>query len=464
MDQRIKSFAEDHIDELKKDIKDLCAIPSVLSDPAPQAPFGEECRRALRFGGKLCERYGFKTTDYDNYVIAADFDQDLPRYLDILGHTDVVPAGEGWSVTEPFKVIEKDGRLYGRGTSDDKGPLLCALYAMRAIKESAIPLKRGVRIIMGSDEETGSIDIGKYYEKEEEAECTFSPDAEFPLINIEKGMFRGDLSACASCEGEGVELVSMTAGVATNAVPNRARAEFLGTSRQMLASALEKLKEKVPVDYQIYDDREIMIIGESAHASTPEKGVNAGLALLMLLSYLPMADNRRNSLLGMVPKLFPYGVYDGRGIGIDMTDREGLSLTATLDLFKVDEKGMSFTFDSRVPLCATEDNCLLTARRYIEEAGFTFECPGMIPVHYVPGDSDFVKKLLNAYQDVTGLTGRAIGIGGGTYVHDLKNGVAFGAVLPGIDTRMHGADEFMPVDNLITAVEVYAQAIIDICG
>jgi succinyl-diaminopimelate desuccinylase len=106
-----------------------------------------------------------------------------------------VPAGEGWTVTEPFKPIVKDGRIYGRGTSDDKGPLLCALYAMRALKETGVELKKGVRLIMGADEETGSgTDIAKYYATEPEAEMTFSPDAEFPLINIEKGQFRGTIS------------------------------------------------------------------------------------------------------------------------------------------------------------------------------------------------------------------------------------------------------------------------------
>ena len=120
----------------------------------------------------------------------------------MLGHTDVVPAGEGWTVTEPFTVIEKDGRLYGRGVSDDKGPVLCALYAMRAIKESGIPLKKNVRLILGSDEETGSIDITKYYAREPEADYTFSPDAEFPLINIEKGQFRGTFKASAPVTGD----------------------------------------------------------------------------------------------------------------------------------------------------------------------------------------------------------------------------------------------------------------------
>ena len=464
MNEKIKKFTESHIDELKADITELCAIPSVLADADGDAPFGAECKKALLSAGDICEKYGFKTTNYDNYCVAADFDTTLPKHLDMLGHTDVVPAGEGWTVTEPFKVIEKDGRLYGRGTSDDKGPVLCALYAMRAIKESGIPLKKNVRLILGSDEETGSIDITKYYAKEPEADLTFSPDAEFPLINIEKGQFRGTFKAEATVTGNGVELISLDAGVALNAVPNRCRMEFSGTDKKTLETACEKLKKEIPVDYEIADDTHVLIIGESAHASTPEAGVNAGLAGITLLNYLPLEDTKRNTLLKKVLELFPYGVYDGSGLGIAMTDKEGLSLSATLDLFSVDKDGMSFSFDSRSPLNADDDNCLNVARSKCENAGFTFETPGIVPPHYVPSDSDFVKNLLAAYEDVTGLEGKAIGIGGGTYVHDIKNGVAFGAVLPDIDTHMHGADEFIDIDNLKIAVEVYAEAILRICG
>lgn len=464
MNEQIKKFTDEHIGELAADITELCSIPSVLSEAEQDAPFGKECRNALLKAGAICEKYGFKTTNYDNYVISADYDQSLQRHLDMLGHTDVVPAGEGWTVTEPFTVIEKDGRLYGRGTSDDKGPLLCALYAMRAIKESGIPLKKNVRLIMGSDEETGSIDITKYYAKEPEADYTFSPDAEFPLINIEKGQFRGTLKAAAKVSGTGTELISLEAGVALNAVPNRCRMEFSGTDKDMLLCACEKLKKEIPIDYQVSDDTHVLIIGESAHASTPETGINAGLAGIMLLKYLPVADDRRNRLLSKVSSLFPYGVYDGSGLGIAMTDKEGLSLSATLDLFSVDKDSMSFSFDSRTPLCATDENCLHKAEETVTDAGFTFTSPGIVPPHYVPSDSEFVKQLLEAYEDVTGLKGKSIGIGGGTYVHDIKNGVAFGAVLPDIDTHMHGADEFIDIENLKVAVEVYAEAILRICG
>jgi succinyl-diaminopimelate desuccinylase len=147
-----------------------------------------------------------------------------------------------------------------------------------------------------------------------------------------------------------------------------------------------------------------------------------------------------------------------------MCDEESHDLTCTLDLYHVDPTGMEFTFDSRVPVMGTKENCQDVAEKNITAAGFDFTTPGMVPPHRVAGDSDFVQTLLGSYEKVTGLKGECLAIGGGTYVHELKNGVAFGAILPDIDTRMHGADEFMDIDNIMIATKVFADAIWELCG
>lgn len=464
MNNKVNEWIDAHMDELVNDIKDLCSIASVNGEPVDDMPFGEKACQALNRAMELAKKYGFETKNYDNYVATADFDSSLPHTLDVLGHTDVVPAGEGWTVTEPFNVIEKDGKLFGRGTSDDKGPLLCALYAMRAIKETGTPLSKGVRLIMGSDEETGSSDIRHYYEKEDEAPYTFSPDAEFPIINIEKGQFRGTLSKDYKKETELPRLLSLDAGVAFNAVPQKARLKFEGLNDDEIRAAADEIEAECGVSIQVEKDGEVEITGQSAHASTPETGKNAGLAAVLLINKLPLSDGVVKRLLLSLSRLFPYGVTDGSGIGIDMRDEESHDLTCTLDLFHVDETHMEFTFDSRTPIMANKENCEDKARKSVENAGFDWSTPGMIPPHAVAGDSSFVKTLLSAYEEVTGLKGECLAIGGGTYVHDLKNGVAFGAILPGVDTHMHGADEFIDIENLKAAAKVYANAIEKLCG
>ena len=345
MNEKVNAWLDAHQAELLKDIADFCAIPSVKGEAEPGMPFGKGPCEALQFGAALCARYGFAVKNYDNYVAAADLDQSLPRSLDILAHTDVVPAGEGWTVTEPFKVVEKDGRLYGRGTSDDKGPLLCSLYAMRAIKECGIPLKKGVRLIMGADEECGSEDIAYYYQQEPEAEMTFSPDGEFPLINIEKGQFKGTLSRHFAENTAVPRLLSLEAGVALNAVPQKAvlRFEGLKLESEAVQQAIAEIESLCGVKCEISGEDQVIVWGVSAHASTPETGKNAGLAAVLLTLKLPLQDSEMLQQLRKLPVLFPYGVTDGSGLGIKMEDAESHDLTCTLDLYHIAVDNMEFS-------------------------------------------------------------------------------------------------------------------------
>lgn len=464
MNDKVNKWIDEHLDQYIEDLKDFVSINSVQGSYEQGKPFGDGPFDALNFAIDLAAKYGFSVNNYNGYVGTADFDTSLPRSLDMLAHCDVVPAGEGWTVTEPFKPLVKDGRIYGRGTSDDKGPLLCALYAMRALKECGVPLKKGVRLIMGSDEETGSTDIAKYYAVEPEAEMTFSPDAEFPLINIEKGQFRGTLSKEFEESKALPRLVSLEAGVALNAVPQKAVITLEGLDMNLAEDVLDSVSKECGVECVQTGVNEITITGVSAHASTPETGKNAGIAALMVVSRLPLASCAQLDAISSVLKLFPYGETDGKSLGIKMADEESNDLTCTLDLYHITSTELEVQFDSRTPVMANKENCEDVVSKNVEDAGLVFTSRGMVPPHRVPADSPFVKKLLGAYEAVTGLKGEALAIGGGTYVHDIKNGVAFGAILPGVDTRMHGADEFFDLDNIVIATKVYAEAIIELCS
>ena len=206
--KKIEQYIEAHKQEMLDDICTLCSINSERSAYQEGDPFGEGPSRALAQALKMAEEYGFSINNYDNYVGTADLN-DGEHQLDILAHLDVVPAGEGWTVTQPFEPIVKDGKLYGRGTADDKGPAVAALYAMRAVKELGIPVTKNVRLILGTDEECGSSDIEHYYKVEKEAPMTFSPDASFPVINIEKGRFPGHVTASFEVSTENARILSI---------------------------------------------------------------------------------------------------------------------------------------------------------------------------------------------------------------------------------------------------------------
>ncbi|HIQ74906.1 MAG TPA: dipeptidase PepV [Candidatus Cottocaccamicrobium excrementipullorum] len=464
--EQIEQYIDAHRQEMVDDICTLCRINSEKMAYKTGKPFGEGTFQALSKALAMAEHYGFHIKNHDNYVGTIDLNNGA-RNLDILAHLDVVPGGEGWTVTEPFAPVEKDGRLYGRGTADDKGPAVAALYGMRAVKELGIPLTKNCRLILGTDEECGSSDIAHYYDEEPEAPMTFSPDSSFPVFNIEKGSMNGHFT-CEFAASEALpRLVSAQAGIKANVVPGTAFAAVEGMELSEVTEIARAVEEETGVHFVVTQKEavsEIAAEGKGAHASTPEEGINALTGLLTLLVRLPLAPCGQVDALKALTELFPHGDTRGEALGIAMKDELSGELTLAFSLLTVDDSSLDATFDSRCPLCANDENVYQVVKKNLEAKGFELHTKAMRPPHHVDGDSPFVKTLLAAYEKYTGLKGSCQSMGGGTYVHDLKNGVAFGASMPGTDNRMHGADEFAVIEELTTAAKIYAQVIVDLCS
>ena len=150
MKEKIRSAFEKYRDEMFEDLAAVVAIDSSGGEPKPDAPFGEGPAEALNTFLKIAERMGFETDNVDNYAGAVSLGSG-EETVGVLAHLDVVPAGKGWA-TDPFQMTIKDGKMYGRGVIDDKGSAIAALYGMRIIRELGIPLKRGIRLIVGTNE------------------------------------------------------------------------------------------------------------------------------------------------------------------------------------------------------------------------------------------------------------------------------------------------------------------------
>jgi len=211
---------------------------------------------------------------------------------------------------------------------------------------------------------------------------------------------------------------------------------------------------------------EILCKGVSAHASTPEKGCNAITAMLTLLGTMPFADSEGYRRLMALGKLFPHGDGLGKAAGIAMADEISGPLTNTLDILQYTLTGLSAATDCRASLCATDENLTQVLRKNTEALGLQLDEKSVLHApHHVPADSPFVQTLLKVYEAYTGQKGEAIAIGGGTYAHHLKNGVAFGCTFPwSEDCHMHGDDEFANVEELLLCAQMFAQVIVDICG
>ena len=447
-------------------VKRLCAIKSVKEEAKPGMPFGEGPDKALNEALTLAAEMGLATQNYDGYVGLVDLN-DKDTELHILGHMDVVGEGTGWTVCEPYEPTLVDGCIYGRGTADDKGPMVAALMAMQCVKELGVPLTKNVRAILGTDEESGSEDIAYYYAREPFAPNSFSPDADFPVINIEKGGYKPTFTKTWEENTELPRLVSFSGGFRINVVPADAECVIEGIPMGQILARAQLGSRITGCEYRVKpagpNRIKITAHGKGAHAMAPEEGVNALTGLLELVGVMPLAESESKSAVHALLELLPHKQTRGEGLGIAMSDELSGELTCAFTLLEITETGLKGLFDSRVPLCATESNCLNVAKTAFEAKGFTFEGHQHAP-HHTPADSPFVQTLLKRYEQYTGLKGECLSTGGGTYVHEIPGGVAFGCTLPGFDTHLHGADERVRISDLMLSAKLFAHIIIDLCA
>lgn len=455
----IKQYLEKNLENMKSDLARLIAIPSVSGEKEGNYPFGRECGKALDEFLKIAEENGFVAANYDYYAGSADMygDDIFPNKqaeLGILAHLDVVPVNENNWTVPPFKMTEKEGKLYGRGTIDDKGPLIAALYAVKAVKEYCAQnnqkLKGNVRIIVGCSEETGSEkDIEEYMKKAPMPPKVFTPDADFPIITTEKGMIRFTFGGKIQT---GL-IQSIKGGTVVNAVPD---------------SVTAVLKGRVPLPQNEYisakfenNNTVITCKGKSAHASTPEQGKNAFTRLLSYMIPLEDLTEGDRALINGLLKLFPRDETDAKALGLRQTDKSG-STTCVFSIIDFENNSLTAKADMRFPVSLTKSQCIDKIKSSVEKAGFEFiEEMGSQP-HCTDEESDFVKALLKAYSRVTGNEPYCKAIGGGTYVHNIEGGVAFGMVKDNQDNHMHGDDEWVSEMDLLEAAEIYANAVLEV--
>ena len=442
--EQIHALSEEMLENLGK----LVAVDSQLGTPSEGKPFGEGPAEALEIGLEIARELGFKTVNLDNYCGYAEMGEG-EEIVGIAGHLDIVPVGGDWTY-DPFKLTRDGDHVYGRGTTDDKGPVIEALYAMKLLKDSGVKLNKRVRLIMGCNEETGSKCMVHYNEVEEELSCGFTPDANFPCIHGEKGY----MSMMAYSKN--TRIISMNGGFVSNAVCDNcttvipAEAGLKEKLEQMLSET--KLQE-----YKVTEaENQITIYakGVPAHASTPTLGINAAGVTMECLAKAGFEDDFvkfYNQHIGTA--------CDGSGVGLKIADEFG-ELTFCNGIVKTENGVISFTIDIRVPVTFKKDDILNRIEGNLEDENGRIEVGEIGNPLFFPRESPLVNALYKAYVDVTGDTeNKPMVIGGGTYAKSLKNIIAFGPEKLGVDYRIHGADEFILVSEMEEAVEVYMEAI-----
>lgn len=455
MDAKLNAIIESMHDEMIDTLQKWIRIPSVKGEAAPGAPFGKEVRSMLDMALADCEQMGFKTQNFDGYIAHADLgegsDEDA---LAILAHLDVVPEGDGWKYP-PYGAVIENGRMYGRGTSDDKGPAVAALYAMKAVKDVGIPLRRKVRLILGCDEESGWEDIAHYNKVATMPRMGFSPDASYPIINIEKGICRLELHGVLS--NEGLQVIAFNNGERPNVIPGRASALVAGDAATVAQAEAAAKKLDIPAEVQLTDKGvSITVTGISGHAAYPETARNANGEMLLLLRELGVQGDLR--LLADKIGLD----YKGEGLEISVSDGISGYLTCNLGIIRAGEGGVYATLDIRYPVMTNPDMIIKNVSASLP--GMRVEAMEVKEPHHVPAGSELVQNLLDAYHEVTGYERKCLYTGGGTYARSLQEGVAFGASFPQDEDLAHQANEYADIEGLYKNIKIFALAIVKLAG
>lgn len=426
INERIESYQEDMI----RDLRVLVAHNSVAGTPQEGAPNGRAVADCLDDALTIARDLGFAVRNVDGYAGEASLG-DSEEYVAVLGHLDIVPAGSGWS-HDPFRGEITDGRMYGRGVNDDKGPLIAALYALKALKEEGRELPAAVRIIMGTSEETGGGDIEHYLKvRRDQPKAGFTPDAFFPAINAEKGIINVEIRK--KLRTADIEILKLSGGNAPNMVPDEA--ELVYRCGQ--------------------EECRVALKGESAHGSTPEKGVNAILKMLPVLAQLdPRLEADMAFLSGALSDV------NGEGMDAALADEASGKLTSCLGLMGYEDGVLTLTVNLRVPVTFGIDDIKDPIRLKFQGAGFEVSFGDFTEPLYYPKDLPMIQALMAVYRKVTGdEAAEPMAIGGGTYAKAMDNIVAFGPALPGREDVDHIADEYIRLEDLMTWTKIYAEAI-----
>jgi len=441
MKQFLRTYIENHKDEMLRDLDGVIAIPSVSSDK-------EQVAEALDFALDLGKRLGFRTENCLDGQVGVIEMGGGEETLGILAHVDVVPAGDhaDWD-SDPFTATIKDGKIYGRGTIDDKGMIIAALYAMKAAavyaEQKGQPLHKKVQLILGTQEEVEWTDMDAYVKSYTLPDYGFSPDGEYPICNIEKGVadcrMEFDVVDDDIVMGDYLRIARIDCGTAQNSVPGR-------------ATAVLSNGEMITVE------------GKSVHACQPEEGINALFLLYEKLREKGVTKNKLMQLLESVTASFA-DIY-GKAIGMYSESEyyEGEFVhrnVFTPTIFKADaESGIAeFHINLRFPYGVEETDLLAAMTKFAEENGGRMTLWDCLPAVFVSRESPFLQFLADAYEDVTGLQNAYTLAYGGSYAKAMPNVVSWGPLFPDEEDTCHEVNEYISIDSLMCSTAIFAQAI-----
>lgn len=461
MDINWKQEVEQRKGDLIKDTCGLLMIKSVLDEDSAtkQAPFGIGINNALEFILQKGDEAGFQTKNVDGYAGHIELGNG-EELIGILGHIDVVPEGDQWS-SDPYSAQIRDNKIFARGAIDDKGPTMAAFYGMKIIKELGLPLSKRIRLIVGTDEESQWRCVDYYFQKEEMPTMGFAPDADFPIINAEKGIC--DMQLIFPGENEKSTLKFFKAGRRLNMVPDSATAIIRAEGAEEVLHLFRLFLVEHGLEGNTKLDGEELhfnLYGISAHGMEPNKGKNAGILLAHFLEKIKLKGSGADFITFIDQNFYE----DSRGVafGLDYEDDQTGPLTINVGTFHFDESGGQLGLNLRYPVTYDFEEGLKALEAILGEKKIIIDLITHAKPHYVKDDHPLITTLQQVYERQTGEKATLLSTGGGTYARSLNAGVAFGALFPGRPELAHQKDEYIEIEDLLKAAAIYAEAIYEL--
>lgn len=450
----VRRWIESKREDIITDVIKLVKIPSVSEKGNDNSPFGKGCKHVLREMLTLAENYGLEVENHEDYCGSAVLKGKEENELGLFSHLDVVPEGIGWEITSPYDPVMKDGWIYGRGSADNKGPAIAALYTLRYFLEHNIVLKHTLRQFYGCDEERGMEDINYYLDKHQEPCFTLVPDVEFPVCCGEKGRIGISFQAKFSNE-----ILSISGGEGKNIVPKEAKAMIKGDE-----ISLRPLPETITAAF----GEGVTLLtasGKSGHAGKPEGTVNAIRILVEYLCHSSTILKETDQVkLAFLKEIFSDSY--GEELGISCEDGVSGKLTAAGTLISMENDIITIYVDIRYPVTFSGEKIIKKLEERASMYGFCCTVEENNTGYYLDENDVIIRELTKICTKVYQREFEPYCMGGGTYARKLANAVGYG---PGLSDQKkpckdghgkgHQPDECVCIDNLLNAVEIYIGAI-----
>lgn len=452
-------------DAITAGISELVQIRSVMATPEPGKPFGAGVDRALQYMLSLAESLGFEVTNVDGYAGHAEYGQG-EEIAAVLVHLDTVEEGEGWTFPAFGGVIE-NGKIIGRGASDNKGPAVVALYALKTLMDLGITGNRRLRLIFGTNEESGMKDLDYYFEREQLPAMAFAPDAGYPIFNVEMGSMNVVFSSEQELSSTKPQLtiLSLKGGNMLTLIPEKCTASLslaqLTDSQVANFHAAINIQANMSVAYD-EDGGLVLTAGSEFLADSPTGSRNAIANMVAYLSGQGLTTNWDSLLHFLNSKIG--AEKGGQSLGIACSDSFSGALVVYLRTISCDLHRAEALCNIRYPVSHDGAGILSAVDGLAGKNGIHIELTRHLLPVYVPESHPVIVRLSRAYKKITGDEAVLLRMGAGTYARKMRNnGVAFGAGLPGgVDTHVHQADEFIFIDDMMQHAEICLQGMYEL--